>query len=111
MGPLAVASFLLLTLLTVSQRAPAVLLVLFASGACACFQMAANAAFVVAAPPKQRSQAFGLAQAGMYLGQGGAVIVAGAAAARFAPPIVVAVSGTIGTAAALILTVCNRRQS
>jgi MFS family permease len=111
MGPLAVASCLLLVLLALPVTAPSILLVLFASGACTCFQMAANAAFVVAAPPDRRSQAFGLAQAGIYLGQGGAVIVAGAAATHYAPPIVVAVSGTIGTAAALILTISNRQKS
>lgn len=111
MGPLAVASCLVLVLLAIHLTAPLILLVLFTSGACTCFQMAANAAFVVAAPPEQRSQAFGLAQAGIYLGQGGAVIVAGAAAARYAPPIVVAVGGTIGTAAALILTIRNRQKS
>jgi predicted MFS family arabinose efflux permease len=105
MGPLAVASGLLLVVLAVPVAAPPVLLVLFASGACTCYQMAANAAFVVAAPPQQRSQAFGLAQAGIYLGQGGAVIVAGAAAARHAPPAVIAVNGAIGAAAALALAI------
>ncbi|HEY2580068.1 MAG TPA: MFS transporter [Streptosporangiaceae bacterium] len=111
MGPLAVASSLLLMLMAVHLTAQSTLLVLFASGTCTCFQMAANAAFVIATPPQQRSLAFGLAQAGIYLGQGGAVIVAGAAAARYAPPVVVAVGGTIGTAAALILTVRNRPKS
>ena len=109
MGPLAVASSLLLVLLALRPAAPPTLVILFASGACTCFQLAANAAFVTAAPPQQRSQAFGLAQAGIYLGQGGAVIVAGAAAARFAPPSVIAASGAIGVAAALALAIRNHR--
>jgi hypothetical protein len=104
-----VASSLLLVLLALRPAVPPTLVVLFASGVCTCFQLAANAAFVTAAPPQQRSQAFGLAQAGIYLGQGGAVIVAGAAAARFAPPSVIAASGAIGVAAALALAIRNHR--
>jgi predicted MFS family arabinose efflux permease len=109
MGPLAVAACLLLALLALRPAAPLMLLVLAASETCTCFQMAANAAFVVAAPPQQRSQAFGLAQAGIYLGQGGAVIVAGAAAARYAPPLVIAVSGAAGAVAALALAIRGHR--
>lgn len=105
MGPLAVAANLLVLVLPLRLGGPLTLLVLFASGACTCFQMAANAAFVIATPPDRRSQAFGLAAAGMYLGQGAAVIVAGAAAARYAPPAVIAVSGAVGAACALILAV------
>jgi predicted MFS family arabinose efflux permease len=108
MGPLAVASSLMLVLLAADPPALTVLLILFASGACSCYQMAANAAFVVAAPAEQRSQAFGLAQAGIYLGQGGAVIVAGAAAAHYTPVDVIAASGAIGVVAALVLAIRNR---
>ncbi|MGD0603396.1 MAG: MFS transporter [Streptosporangiaceae bacterium] len=111
MGPLAVACCLLLAVLAVRPAAVPVLLVLFASGACGCFQLAANAAFVLAAPPQQRSQAFGLAQAGIYLGQGGAVIVAGAAAARYSPPLVIAASGAAGAAAALALAIYHHQMS
>jgi predicted MFS family arabinose efflux permease len=111
MGPLAVTCCLLLTVLAVRPAAVPVLLVLAASGACGCFQMAANAAFVLAAPPQQRSQAFGLAQAGIYLGQGGAVIVAGAAAAQYSPPLVIAASGAAGAVAALALAIYHHRMS
>jgi MFS family permease len=109
MGPLAVAACGLLTVLAVRPAAPGTLLVLLASEVCTCFQMAANAAFVVAAPPQQRSQAFGLAQAGIYLGQGAAVVVAGAAATRYASPVVIAVSGALGAVAALVLAISNRQ--
>jgi MFS family permease len=111
MGPLAVASCLVLVLFALSLSAPSALLILFISGACCCYQMAANAAFVSAAPNEQRSQAFGLAQAGIYLGQGGAVIVAGAAAAHYVPTDVIAASGAIGTAAALALAISNHKKA
>src|SRR5579875_845009 len=105
MGPLAVLSPLLLLLLALHGGSLLTVLVLFASGAFACFQMAANAAFVVATPPQRRSQAFGLANAGIYLGQGGAVIVAGAAATQYSPPDVIVASGVIGTLCALALAI------
>jgi predicted MFS family arabinose efflux permease len=109
MGPLAVISSLLLILLALHLGSLLTLLVLFASGACTCYQMAANAAFVVATPPRQRSQAFGLANAGIYLGQGGAIIVAGAAAAHYAPPDVIVASGAIGVVIALALAIRSHR--
>lgn len=108
MGPLAIASCLVLVLFALRPAASPGLLILFASGVFSCYQMAANAAFVSAAPAEQRSQAFGLAQAGMYLGQGGAVIVAGAAAAHYSPVDVIAVSGAIGAVCALALAIRNR---
>jgi MFS family permease len=111
MGPLAVASCLILVLFALRPSAPPVLLILFASGACSCYQMAANAAFVSAAPPEQRSQAFGLAQAGIYLGQGSAIIVAGAAATHTSPVDVIAASGAIGAVAALALAVRSNKKT
>jgi MFS family permease len=108
LGPLAVACCLVLVLLAARPPAAATLAVLFGCGALGCYQIAANAAFVAAAPPAQRSQAFGLAQAGMYLGQGGAVILAGAAAARIAPTVVIAASGALGAVTALVLAIGNR---
>jgi MFS family permease len=111
MGPLALASCLVLVLFALRPAAPPVLLILFVSGACSCYQMAANAAFVSATPPEQRSQAFGLAQAGMYLGQGGAIIVAGAAAAHYPPVDVIAASGAIGTVVALVLAISNHKKT
>jgi predicted MFS family arabinose efflux permease len=109
MGPLAVASCLVLLLLALHLTLLPTLLVLFASGALYCYQMAANAAFVVATPPQRRSQAFGLANAGIYLGQGGAIIIAGAAAARYSPPDVIVASGAIGALCALALAIRNCR--
>src|SRR6201999_2010873 len=80
-----------------------VLLVLFAAGAFAAFQLAANAAFVAAAPPERRSEAFGLAQGGMSLGQGVFMVLAGAAVSLGPPHLVIAAFGAAGTLAALLI--------
>jgi hypothetical protein len=81
------------------------LVILGVSGLFAGYQLAANAAFVQAAPPEQRSQAFGLAQGGMSLGQGTIMIAAGAAAETISPAVVIAICGLLGTVAAAILAV------
>jgi hypothetical protein len=106
MGPLAVGSCLLLLLFAASPALPATLVILFVCGLCSCYQLAANAAFVSATPRDRRSQAFGLAQGGMSLGQGTVMIVAGAAAGTVSPSLVIAVCGGIGAvvAAALALS-------
>jgi MFS family permease len=100
-APLAVASCGVLVLFALRPRLPAALAILALSGVLACFQLAANAAFVTAAPPEHRSQAFGLAQGGMSLGQGVVMVLAGATAGHFAPATVVVMCGAVGTAAAL----------
>ena len=109
MGPLAIAACGSLLLFAARPRLPAALAILAVSGVCACFQLAANAAFVSAAPPGHRSQAFGLAQGGMNLGQGLVMVLAGAAAGRFSPAVVVAVCGGAGVAAALAIAVGGAR--
>jgi MFS family permease len=103
MRPLAVAACGVLTLFAFGPGISVALLILFASGVFDCYQVAASAAFVTAAPPRQRSQAFGLAQAGMSLGQGAAMVLAGAAAQHYAPEVIIAVSGGIGAAVALVI--------
>ena len=91
MGPLAVAACGVLALFVLQPGLPGSLLILFASGLAAAYQIAANAAFVSAAPQEQRSQAFGLAQGGMSLGQGVVMILAGAVADHYSPAWVIAV--------------------
>jgi len=105
MGPLAVATCGVLILFFLRPGLAVSLLILFASGVCGCYQLAANAAFVTAAPPERRSQAFGLAQGGMSLGQGSVMILAGAAAQHYAPARVIAVCGAVGTVMALAVAV------
>ena len=80
------------------------LLILFVSGVFDCFQVAASGAFLTAAPVEQRSQVFGLAQAGMSLGQGAAMIVAGAIAQHHSPSTAIAVIGGFGALAAAVIS-------
>jgi predicted MFS family arabinose efflux permease len=103
MGPLAVGCCAFLILIALRPDLPGALVILTASGACACYQVAANSGFVTAAPEGQRSQAFGLATAGMSLGQGAAMVLAGAAVPYVAPGTVIAAAGVLGTAAAIAL--------
>jgi MFS family permease len=105
MGPLAIAACGLLALFFWQPGLAGSLLILVASGLCASYQIAANAAFVSAAPQEQRSQAFGLAQGGISLGQGIVIVLAGAAADHHSPARVIAVSGTVGAAVALAIAV------
>jgi MFS family permease len=109
MGPLAVAACAVLILFFWKPDLYASLLILFASGLCASYQLAANAAFVSAVPQERRSQAFGLAQGGMSLGQGTVMILAGAAAQHHAPARVIGVCGAIGALAALAIVVGSSR--
>jgi hypothetical protein len=85
------------------------LLILTACGMASCFQLAANAAFVSAAPADQRSQAFGLAQGGMNLGQGTAMVFAGVAAQYIAPAAVIAAAGALGALGAVAITLSNSK--
>jgi MFS family permease len=81
----------------------AALAVLVASGACAAYQVAANAAFVAKVPAERRGQAFGLANGGMQVLQGAWFIAAGALAERFGPGPVIGGSGLLGAIVAVVL--------
>ncbi len=105
MGPLAVAACGTLVLFFARPGLAGCLLILIASGLCASYQLAANAAFVSAAPPEQRSQAFGLAQGALSLGQGTAMILAGAAAQHHPPARVIAMFGAVGALVALAIAI------
>jgi len=105
MGPLAVASCGVLVLLVTQPDLAVCVLILVASGLCASYQLAANAAFVSATPREQRSQAFGLAQGALSLGQGTAMILAGAAAQHHTPARVIAVFGAVGAVMALAVAI------
>jgi MFS family permease len=105
MNPLAIATCGVLVLFVFRPPLPVALAVLALSGLLDCFQLAANASFVSAAPPEHRSQAFGIAQGGMSLGQGLAIVVAGAAAGHFSPSYVIAAFGAVGVVVAIITAV------
>jgi MFS family permease len=112
LGPLAVGACAVLALFALHLELVACLLVLAASGACAAYQLAANAAFVAVVPPERRGQAFGLANGGMQAFQGIWIVLAGALAERtLTPGAVIAISGGIGTAAAVALVLSRRAQS
>ena len=96
MRPLAIASCAVLTLFALVPPLAAAVAILFVSGVFDCFQVAASAAFVTATPPEHRSQAFGIAQAGMSLGQGTMMLLAGAAAESYSPASVIAVIALLG---------------
>lgn len=105
MRPLAIAACAALTLFVLRPALPFVLAILFVSGVFDCFQVAASTAFVSTAPPEHRSQVFGIAQAGMSLGQGIAMVLAGAAALSHAPSTVIAASGVLGALVAAVIHV------
>jgi MFS family permease len=105
MGPLAVSACGVLVLFFAQPGLAACLLILVASGLCGSYQLAANAAFVMAAPHEQRSQAFGLAQGALSLGQGTVMILAGALTEHYAPARVIGVFGAVGAVAALAVAV------
>jgi MFS family permease len=109
MSPLAAAACGVLVLFVFDPPLPIALVLLALSGLFDCFQLAANASFVAATPARQRSQAFGIAQGGMSLGQGVAIVVAGAAAQRYAPSLVIAVSGAVGVIAAIAIAFSRLR--
>jgi predicted MFS family arabinose efflux permease len=96
MGPMAVLTCGILAV-TVLRPDLIVSMALFAlSNSFAMYQVAANTAFVERIPNEKRGQAFGLASAGMIVGQGVAFALAGAAAEVVPPSTVVALSGGVG---------------
>jgi MFS family permease len=109
MSPLAICACAVLILFFAEPDLAISLLILIASGLCASYQLAANAAFVRAAPQEQRSQAFGLAQGAMSLGQGAVMILAGAAAEHHAPARAIAVCGAVGAMVAVTVAVSAAR--
>lgn len=111
MGPMACCACAVLTL-TLLRPGLIVSMGIFAlSGAFATYQVAANTAFVARLPNERRAQAFGLANAGLIVGQGLAFMAAGAAAEVVAPSTVIAVGGGLGALAACGLAIRWRRMS
>jgi MFS family permease len=113
MGPMAAAACGVLLLCWLQPGLLAALLIITVSGACASYQLAANAAFVAAVPPERRGQAFGLANGGMQVTQGLWIVLAGAAASSnmITPAVVIAISGGLGAALAAALAMSWRTAS
>jgi MFS family permease len=112
MGPLAIAACGLLAMLWLKPDLVAALLIIAGSGACASYQLAANAAFVAVVPPHRRGQAFGLANGGMQVTQGLWIVLAGAAASSnmISPVAAIAISGGLGAILAAALAISTPRQ-
>ena len=103
MGPMAVCTCAVL-LLPFFRPGLAVSLAIFAlSGTFAIYQIAANTAFVQWVPDNRRAQAFGLANIGIVVGQGVALILASAAAEVLPPATVIALGGGLGAVTACYL--------
>src|SRR3974390_545852 len=96
MGPMAVCACGTLVL-TALRPGLGVSMAIFAlSGTFGVYQIAANTAFVERLPNERRAQAFGLANAGLLVGQGMAFVLAGAAAEGGPPSPVIALGGGLG---------------
>jgi len=108
-GPLAVTACGILIVMALHPPLLVTLAILGLSGIFDCYQLAANALFVRAAPAQFRSSVFGVAQAGMSLGQGAAMIAAGAAAQVHSPSDVIAASGAIGAVCGVVIVASRRR--
>jgi MFS family permease len=110
MGPMVVAACLVLAACLARPDLTLLLVILVVSGLLAAYQIAANAAFVLASPDDRRGQAYAIANGGMNLGQGLLYVLAGVAASAVTPATVVAGSGLIGAALALWLVISRRRE-
>jgi MFS family permease len=110
MNPLAVGACAVLMLFVFRPPLPVTLALLCLSGLFDCYQIAANASFVNAAPAAQRGRAFGVALGGMSLGQGAAMIAAGAIAQHHPASDVVAASGAIGVVCAVLIAISRGRK-
>jgi Major Facilitator Superfamily len=111
MGPMAVLSCGILTATILRPDLIASMALFAVSNSFAMYQIAANTAFVERIPNEKRGQAFGLATAGLVVGQGVAFAVAGAAAEVVPPSTVVALSGGIGALIACGLAIRWRRMT
>ena len=103
MGPMAVCTCAVLLLLFFRPGLIVSLAIFALSGTFAIYQIAANTAFVQWVPDNRRAQAFGLANIGIVVGQGVALILASAAAEVLPPATVIALGGGLGAVTACYL--------
>jgi predicted MFS family arabinose efflux permease len=106
--PLAFTACAILTTVALRPGLLLILVILFASGLCDSYQVQANASFVAAVPDSMRGQAFGMAMGGMQLGQGTAMVLAGAAAQHIGARPVIALTGAAGAVAAMLIISLSR---
>jgi len=96
MGPMAVCACAVLLLVGFRPGVALSLVIFTLSGVFSIYQIAANTAFAERVPNERRGQAFGLANAGLVVGQGLAYLAAGAAAEVVPPSTVIALAGGLG---------------
>jgi len=96
MGPMAACTCGVLVLAAIRPDLAVSIAIFALSSAFGMYQIAANTAFVERLPNERRAQAFGLANAGLVVGQGLAFMAAGAAAEVVPPSTVIALSGGLG---------------
>jgi MFS transporter len=96
MGPMAVCTCAVLLVVALRPGLIVSMAIFAVSNTFAMYQIAANVAFVERLPNERRAQAFGLANAGLVVGQGLAFMAAGAAAEVVPPSTVIALGGGLG---------------
>jgi predicted MFS family arabinose efflux permease len=101
LGPLAVAACVPLLGCALQPGLTVTLALWTLSGLASAYQVVANAEFVRSVPDPRRAQAFGLAVTALIAAQGVGVVLAGAAADRVEPAMVVALAGVLGVFAAI----------
>jgi MFS family permease len=111
MGPMAVLTCAVLLVAVLRPGVYLSMAVFAVSGTFGIYQIAANTAFVARVPNERRSQAFGLANSGLIVGQGVFFLLAGLAASKFPPADVIAAGGGLGTLGALALAARWRKIS
>jgi hypothetical protein len=108
-GLLPVAALAVLALFALQPGLPGALVILAVSGLFMCYINSSATATMRAIPDRDRGKAGGVIDAGMYLGQGGMILAAGAAAARIAPATVIALVAVAGACCAIPLAVAWQR--
>jgi hypothetical protein len=111
MGPMAVCACAVLLVVGLRPGVALSLAIFTLSGVFSIYQIAANTAFAERVPNARRGQAFGLANAGLVVGQGLAYLAAGAAAEVVPPSTVIALAGGLGALIACGLAVRWRGMS
>jgi predicted MFS family arabinose efflux permease len=101
LGPLAVAACVPLLGCALRPGLTITLALWALSGFASAYQVVANTEFMRSVPDSRRAQAFGLAVTALIAAQGAGVALAGAAADRVEPAMVVTVAGMLGMAAAI----------
>ncbi|HEX3781829.1 MAG TPA: MFS transporter [Pseudonocardiaceae bacterium] len=109
MGALAIGSCAPLLLCALRPNLVLSIVILCVAGVATAFQLSANAEFVIAVPNSSRGQAYGFANAGLAIGQGLTISLAGTLAGSLPASMVIAISGGVGTVLAAMLALSWQR--